>query len=55
MLQHGIVHAFDEKDYQGAISVWEELRRLSLNHPQVDTMRANIAMFIKALIQKDTK
>ena len=29
----GVVHAFDEKDYQSVISVWEELPRLSPSHP----------------------
>jgi len=51
----GVVYAFDEKDYQSVISVWEELRRLSLNQPQGDIMRANIVIFKKALDQKDTK
>jgi hypothetical protein len=44
-----------EKDHQSTISVLEELVRLSLNHPHVDSLRANIAMFKKALHQKDTK
>ena len=30
----GVVYAFDEKDYQGAISVWEGLRRLSRTIPK---------------------
>jgi hypothetical protein len=51
----GVVYAFDEKDYQSVISGREELRRLSPNYPQADTMRANIVIFKKVLDQKDTK
>jgi len=51
----GVAYAFDKKDYQSVISVWEERRRLSPNHPQVDSMRANIVISNKALNQKDTK
>jgi len=51
----GVAYAFDDKDYQSVISVWEELQRWSPDHPQVDSLRANIVMFKKARNRKDTK
>ncbi len=45
----GIVYAYDKRDYQAAIRVWEDLLRVSPNHPQSDRMRACITTFRKVL------
>ncbi len=39
----GIVYAHDKKDYRDAIQAWEELLKLAPNHPQADSIRAQIA------------
>jgi tetratricopeptide (TPR) repeat protein len=45
----GIVYAYDKRDYQAAIRVWEDLLRVSPNHPQSDRMKACITTFKKVL------
>jgi tetratricopeptide (TPR) repeat protein len=45
----GIVYAYDKRDYPSAIRVWEDLLRVSPNHPQSDRMKACITTFKKVL------
>lgn len=45
----GIVYAYDKRDYQAAIHVWEDVLRVSPNYPQSDRMRACITTFKKVL------
>ncbi len=45
----GIVYAYDLHDYGVAIHVWEELLRISPNHPQADYMKNCIVTFRKAI------
>ncbi len=44
----GIVYAYDLHNYSVAIHVWEELLRISPNHPQADYMKNCIVTFRKA-------
>jgi tetratricopeptide (TPR) repeat protein len=48
----GIVYAYDKRDYEAAIRVWEDLLRVSPNHPQSDRMRACIITFRRALKER---
>lgn len=48
----GVVYAFEKKDYPAAITVWEEVLRLSPAFPMAEQMRAHIRTFKKAM-QKD--
>ncbi len=43
----GIVYAYDLKDHAVAIRLWEELLRLSPNHPYANYIRSTIAAFKK--------
>lgn len=43
----GILYAFDFRNYDVAIHIWEELMRLSPNHPQATYMRNCIVTFRK--------
>ncbi len=43
----GIVYAYDLKDHVVAIRLWEELLRLSPNHPYANYIRSSIAAFKK--------
>jgi len=45
----GVIYAYDLKDYAVAIHVWQELLRLSPNHPHAEYMRSCIATFKKSL------
>ena len=45
----GIVYAYDMKNYTVAIHIWQELLRLSPNHPHADYMRMCITTFRKTL------
>lgn len=48
----GIVYAYDKRNYEAAILVWESLLRLSPNHPQSDRMKACIITFKKVIKEK---
>jgi len=41
----GIVYAYDKKNHDAAIHVWEELLKIAPNHPKAEFMRSAIAAF----------
>ena len=50
----GIVYAYDRKNLQAAIRVWEEMLRLAPNYPQAEYVRSSIAEF-KEQLKKEAK
>ncbi len=49
----GVVYAYDKRDYRAAIRIWEDLLKISPNHPQSEQMRSYIVTFKKAVSKED--
>jgi tetratricopeptide (TPR) repeat protein len=41
----GIVYAYDKKDFNAAIHIWEELLKLAPDYPQAEYVRSSITAF----------
>lgn len=49
----GIVYAYDKRDYRAAIRIWEDLLKMSPNHPHSEQMRSCIITFKKVVNKED--